>query len=180
MKTRNLAALLLVTWFYACNNPKRTDKVIDSAISAVTETKADTLAFAFDSIKIYSKIQNSKIKQPADTAKAVISYPVFKDQSINKFLEDRVIGLAGKQGHYKTYKELTAGFIKEYDTFKSTASQSESAWFLDMNLKVVTNYPNYLSVLYRYVDYKGGAHPNTLFTYFNYDPKLIKQSHLIH
>jgi hypothetical protein len=174
MKTRHLAALLLVTGFYACNNPKRTDKVIDSAISAVTETKADTLAFVFDSIKVYSKIQNSKIKQHADTAKAVLSYPVFKDQSVNKFLEDRVIGLAGKQDHYKTYKELTAGFIKEYDTFKSTASQSEAAWFLDMNLKVVANYPDYLSVLYRYVDYKGGAHPNTLFTYFNYDPKTYQ------
>ncbi len=163
--------MLLVTGFYACNNQKKTDKVIDSATAVVTGTKTDTLTYKFDSIKVYSKIQTSKTKQPADTAKAVIVYPVFKDQDVNKFLEDRVIGLAGKQEHYKTYKELATGFIKEFDTFKSTAAQSEAAWFEDMNLKVITNYPNYLAVLYTYVDYKGGAHPNTLFTYFNYNPK---------
>ncbi|QNK63324.1 DUF3298 domain-containing protein [Pedobacter sp. PAMC26386] len=175
MKTRDLASFVLLTALYACNNnPKRTEKAIDSTNSALTETKTDTLGFTMDSIKIYSKVKDSKIKQQTDTAKAIIVYPVFKDPAVNKFLTDRVIGLAGKQDHYKTYQELTAGFIKEFDNFKKTAAQSEATWFEDLNLKVVANYPNYLSVLYTNVDFKGGAHPNTLFTYFNYNPKTYQ------
>ncbi|MET1055496.1 MAG: DUF3298 domain-containing protein [Pedobacter sp.] len=169
-----LITLLAVAGLYACNNQKKSDKVIDSASTAVTQSDKDSLTYSYDSVRVYSKTKVSANKLITDTAKAVIFYPVFQDQGVNKFLEDRVIGIAGKQGINKTYKELATGFIKEFDTYIAANKGAEESWFQKIDLKMKANYPNYLSVLMTYSDYKGGAHPNTLFTYFNYNPKTYQ------
>lgn len=167
---RKLAALVLLTGLYACNNQK-TDKEIDSASNTATGSPTDTLSYTYDSVKVYSKTPVSVNKNVTDTAKAVISYPIFTTETANNFVREKVIGLAGKQGAYKDYKELANGFITEFDSFKSKNVDSPESWFEDMDLKVTANFPNYLSVLFTYVDYRGGAHPNTLFTYLNYNPQ---------
>jgi len=167
---RKLAALMLLTGLYACNNQK-TDKVIDSTAKTVTGSSTDTLSYTYDSVKVYSKTPVSVNKNVTDTAKAVVSYPQFADETANKFVQEKVIGLAGKQGAYKNYKELANSFIQEYDNFKSKNADSPESWFENLDLKVTANYPDYLSVLFTYIDYRGGAHPNTLFTYVNYNPK---------
>lgn len=174
MMKRTLAALVLVTGFYACNSDHKSEKAVDSATTAVAVIKADSLTYTYDSVKVYSKSIVSTNKQVTDTAKAVIVYPVFKDAAVNKFLQDRVIGLAGKQDVHKNYKQLATGFIKEFDAYQVNNANSTESWFELMDMKVVANYSNYLSVLHTYVDYKGGAHPNTLFTYFNYNPKTYQ------
>jgi hypothetical protein len=168
------SALILVTGIYACTNQKRTEKVIDSAASAVTAASTDSLTYSYDSVKVYSKTAVSTNKLVTDTAKAVIVYPVFSDQKVNKYLQDNVIELAGKKGIYNTYKDEAAGFIKEFDVFLVKNRTSHESWFQHMDLKVKANYPNYLSVLHTYTDYKGGAHANTLYTYFNYNPKTYQ------
>jgi hypothetical protein len=165
-----LIALVAITGMYACTNQKKTDKVTDRA----TEASADSLTYSYDSVKVYSKTPVSKNKLVTDTAKAVIAYPVFSDQAVNKFFEARVIGLAGKDGIYKNYRQLAAGFIKEFDTFQAGNPDSQQSWFQHIDLKVKANYPNYLSVLLIYADYKGGAHANYLFNYFNYNPKTYQ------
>jgi len=167
---KRLIILLFIPVLHACTNQK-TDKVIDSAAAVVTRTNTDSLSYTYDSVKVYSKNSVSTDKSITDTAKAVIVYPVFTDPVVNKFIEGRVTGMAGKQGAYKTYKDITSGFIKEYDEFQSKNTSRKQIWFEDLDLSVKANYPNYLSVLYTYIDYKGGAHPNTLYTYFNYNPK---------
>ncbi|MCX2479642.1 DUF3298 domain-containing protein [Pedobacter sp. MC2016-15] len=166
-------ALVAVTGMYACSQ-KKTEKVIDSASTAVTAADTDSLSYSYDSVKVYGKARVSSNKLVTDTAKAVVVYPVFQDQTVNKFLEDRVIGISGKQGLSKSYKELTTGFIKEYDTYIAANKGSEETWFQKLDMKVKANYPNYISVLLVFSDYKGGAHPNYLFTYFNYNPKTYQ------
>lgn len=168
---KRLTLVLILPVFCACTNQKKTDKVIDSAAAVVTQTGTDSLSYTYDSVKVYSKNKISANKLITDTAKAVIVYPVFTDPAVNKFITDRVTGSAGKEGMYKTYGEMAAGFIKEFDEFQAKNNSRNQTWFEDLNLSVKANYPDYLSVLYRYVDYKGGAHPNTLFTYLNYNPK---------
>jgi len=170
---KRLAALLLITGLYACNRTGKTDKVIDSAAAVVTQS-TDSLHYSYDSVKVYSKTIISKNKLITDTAKAVIVYPVFNDPAVNKIIEKHVAGTAGEEGVYKTYKEITTGFIKEYDAYQAKNKDSQESWFEDLDLNVKANYPTYLSVLYRYSDYKGGAHPNTLFTYLNYNPKTYQ------
>jgi hypothetical protein len=169
-----LVTLVAATVLCACNNAKKTDKVIDSASTTVTEASTDSLSYSYDSVKVYSKNKISPNKLITDTAKAVIIYPVFRDQAINKFLENRIIGIAGKQDIHKNFKELASGFIKEYDTYIGQNKGNEETWFQKIDLQVKTNYPNYLSALLIFSDYKGGAHPNYLFTYFNYNPKTYE------
>lgn len=169
---KRLIALAFVTCLYACNNEKKTQQVVDSA-SATVKPGTDSLTYTYDSVKVYGHPSLSKNKLITDTAKSVIAYPVFSDHVVNKFLEDRVISMAGQQGIYKTYKELTTGFIKEFTVFQSK-NKEDQTWFQNMDLSVIKNYPNYLSVLYTYMEYKGGAHPNTLFTYINYNPKTYQ------
>ena len=174
MKSK-LAALILVTGLYACTGNKKSAETSDTTAKAVVGgTKTDTITYTYDSVKVYSKNKISKNKQVTDTAKAVILYPVFADAETNKFIKERVITLAGKQDVYKSYKEVAAGFIKEFDTFQATDMGSAQTWFEDISLKVVANYPNYLSILNTFADYKGGAHPNVLFTYLNYNPKTYQ------
>jgi len=173
MKKEIIVAILAVAAIYGCTNQK-TEKVIDSASTAVATSGKDSLTYSYDSVKVYSKTKVSTNKLVTDTAKAVIVYPLFQDQAANKFLEDRVIGISGKQGIDKNYKELTAGFIKEFDTYIAANKGAQESWFQKVDMKVKANYPNYLSVLMTYSDYKGGAHPNTLFTYLNYNPKTYQ------
>ena len=169
-----LTAIILFTCLYACNGDKKAGKTSGSETPVPSAVGSDSLSYSYDSVKIYSKTPVSKNKAVTDTAKALIKYPVFADQQVNQFLEQRVIALAGKESIYKNYKQLAAGFIKEFDDYKIKNPATDETWFENMNLRVVANYPNYLSILYIYSDYKGGAHPNTLFTYFNYNPKTYQ------
>jgi len=169
-----LIVFAVITSVYACTNQKKTDKVIDSAAAVATGAGTDSLSYSYDSVKIYSKTPVSKNTLVTDTAKAVITYPVFRDQAINKFLEERIIGLAGKQGIHKNYKELATAFIKEFDAYRKGNPGTQESWFANINLQMKANYPNYISILVIYSDYKGGAHPNTLFTYLNYNPKTYQ------
>lgn len=166
-----VVALALLSSLYACTRQKRTDKVIDSATSVALNPSSDSLTYTYDSVKVYGKNKVSKNKMVTDTAKAVVVFPVFPDHTVNKFVEEKVIGLAGKQGVYTSYKELANGFMKEFDTFQDKNPASQESWFMKMDLKVKANYPNYLSILHTYIDAQGGAHPNTLYTYYNYNPK---------
>jgi hypothetical protein len=168
---KSLAALLLVTGFYACSSDHKSDGTSDTTIQTKTGMVIDSLTYQYDSVKVYSKNRVSKNKQVTDTAKAVIVYPKFADEAANKFIMDRVIGLTGKQDIYRSYKDVASGFIKDFDTYQAANLNSTESWFQQINLKVVTNLPNYVSVLQTYVEYKGGAHANSLYTYFNYNPK---------
>lgn len=170
----SLTALIIVIGFYGCRRDKKPEETKEFTANVVTGNSTDTLTYTYDSVKVYSKNPVSKNKAVTDTAKAVVTFPVFKDEAANKFIKDRVIGLTGKQDTYKTYQELVTGFIKEYDDYQSIHVNSTETWFENLNIKIIANYPNYLSALHIYTDYKGGAHPNTLFTYFNYNPKTFQ------
>jgi hypothetical protein len=173
MMKRFIAGILLLATGAACTNNK-TAEVTDSSATPVKTVPTDSLTYTYDSVRVYSKTPVSTNKAVTDTAKAVVIYPVFKDAATNKFLEEKVIALAGKKDVYKTYKQLATGFIKEFDTYKTGNPTATDTWFTKMDLGVKANYANYISVLFIYQDYKGGAHPNYLFTYFNYNPKTFQ------
>lgn len=171
---KKIAALLLLTSIYACNNEKKTEKTIDSATAVVTQTP-DSLGYTYKAVKVYGHPTAAKNSLITDTARSIIAYPLFTDKTVNKFVEDRVTSMAGagmdgKTSVYHTYKQLAEGFIKEFNTYQADNTGSPQPWFQDIDLRVTANYPNYLSILFTLVDYRGGAHPNTLYTYLNYNP----------
>ena len=172
MMKRSLAALVLMAGFCACSGDRKPAGANDTAATTpLTGTPADTLSYTYDSVKVYSKNRLLANKQVTDTAKAVIMYPHFANAAANKFMMDRVIGLTGKQELYKSYKQVASGFIKEFDDYQLANINSTESWFQQISMKVISNLPNYVSVLHAYTEYKGGAHANVLYTYFNYNPK---------
>ncbi|WP_219226122.1 DUF3298 and DUF4163 domain-containing protein [Pedobacter antarcticus] len=171
MKTKSIAGLILLTGLYACtsNTPKE-QNTADQSSETVSLT--DTLKYKFDSVKVVStsKLLGEGANQEATTAKVI--FPVFNKESVNQYVTDEVLSLSGKKSQFKTYKELTAGFIKEFDVFNTKDNNPNgNPWFEYIDLKVAANYPNYLSLKFTYSEYKGGAHPNTLFSYLNYNPQ---------
>lgn len=163
---KQLYILLLAASFAACNSEQ---KVAGNGDSTVVNSATAQLAFKYDSVKVYSKYpvpaENGK-----DTSKAVISYPVFADEKINQFIEQKVMASAGEGEHYTAYNEFTNAFIKNFDDFSKENKAYAQTWFMDGKVEVKEQQPQYLSFLYTYVNYEGGAHPNSVFTYLNYNP----------
>lgn len=149
----------------ACQNEKKSVSSTDTTL----HTTVANLSFKYDSVKVYSKhtVTNDNI---TDTTKAVIAYPVFADRKINQFLEQKMMSFANEGEHYNTYQDFTAAFIKNYDDFTKENKDYSQTWFMNGKIEVVEQQAKYLSALVTYVNYEGGAHPNSNFTYLNYDP----------
>jgi hypothetical protein len=174
MKRSLALAMLLVSGIYACNSDQKAGNDNQGTQDSTAVLNTDTLSYTYDSIKVYSKQPISANKNVTDTAKAVVKFPLFKNAAANKFVKDMVIGQTGQEENYRTYKELASGFIKEFDDYKAINVNSTETWFQLLNIRVISNYPNYISMLHTYSEYKGGAHANTLFTYFNYNPESLQ------
>ncbi|KEQ29626.1 DUF3298 and DUF4163 domain-containing protein [Pedobacter antarcticus] len=174
MKTKSIAGLILLTGLYACtSNTPKGKNTADQSTETVSLT--DTLKYKFDSVKVVStsKLLGEGANQEPTTAKVI--FPVFNTESVNQYVTNEVLSLSGKKLQFKTYNELTAGFIKEFDVFNTKDNNPNgNSWFEYIDLKVAANYPNYLSLKFTYSEYKGGAHPNTLFSYLNYNPQSGK------
>lgn len=168
---KRIGIFILLISFMACQSGKKTTGTTDS--STVPGT-ADTLTFSYDSVKVYSTQPISKNKNVTDTSKAVISYPVFSDEQTNSFVLEKVLLTADSGKNYKSYRAYTADFIKSFEDFQKTEDRPQT-WFLEIKNQVTVQKPAYLSVLSRYVSFMGGAHPNTVYTYLNYNPVTHQQ-----
>jgi len=164
---KKLYILLLAASFAACQSERKAGGNTDSTAVAPT---ADQLSFKYDSVKVYSKNLVPATENGQDTTKAVISYPVFADQKINQFIEQKVMNSANEGEHYTSYAGFTNAFVKNFDDFSKENKAYAQTWFMNGKVEVVAQRPQYLSLLYTYVNYEGGAHPNSSFTYLNYNP----------
>jgi len=167
---KKLALFLISISFIACQNEKKSVSTSDTT-NKVNHTD---LSFKYDSVKVYSK-HTIKSEDVTDTTKAVISYPIFPDQKVNQFIEQKMMSFANEGEHYNTYQDFTNAFIKNFDDFNKENKDYGQTWFMDGKIEVIAQKPQYLSALITYVNYEGGAHPNSNFTYLNYDPANHKE-----
>ncbi len=165
MPMKKLYILLVAASFAACQSEQKAGSNTDSTIIAA----AEQLSFKYDSVKVYSQhpISSENVK---DTTKAVLSYPVFADQKINQFIEQKVMNSANEGEHYSSYQDFSEAFVKNFDDFSKENKDYAQTWFMNGKVEVAARQPRYLSFLYTFINYEGGAHPNTVFTYLNYDP----------
>ena len=163
---RNIIAILLLVFsISACQN--RSDK-------KVKET-TDTLSYTYDSVKVYSKHIPKNNYDRIDTPKAVISYPVFKVDTLNRFIKRRVFDTFAQEEPATSYQNIATSFIKGYDDFVITDKNTPQAWYLIIKINVLKQSPNYLALKYIHADYVGGAHGNTIISFLNYDPRTNKE-----
>lgn len=168
---KTLAGLLLLASIYSCSNNHKAGEADDSATPAVMLSAADTLHYHYDSVKVAGKTPVSANKQASGTVRAEIVFPVFSNKAAGKFIEAAVISLSGKQVLYASYRDMAAGFVREFELYKSEGPPSKESWHQRVQMKVAANYPTYLSVLLNDDEYRGGARPTTLLSYFNYNPQ---------
>jgi hypothetical protein len=162
---KKLALFLLSASLLACQTEKKTGNGSDTtALSSSSE-----ISFVYDSVKVVSN-HIVKNENTTDTTKAVLTYPVSIDTALNKFIEQKLMTFANEGEHFKTYQEFVDAFIKNYDNFIKENKDYSQTWFMDGKIDVVEKLPHYFSALITYVTYEGGAHPNSVFTYLNYDP----------
>lgn len=167
---KKLALFFITVSFIACQNEKKSVSTTDTTnLSSHAE-----LSFKYDSVKVYSK-NTVTHEKTIDTTKAMITYPVFADQQVNQFIEQKMMKFADEGEHYNTYQDFTSAFIKTFDDFSKENKAYGQTWFMEGKIEVVAQQPQYLSALITYVNYEGGAHPNSNFTYLNYNPSDHKE-----
>ncbi len=155
----------IVLIFSACRNENANkNNVLSNSIS-------DTLSYKYDSVTVYSKNIIKSESKHTDTTKAIISYPVFNNDDLNKFIERQVTDYIAKDEQTASYAYLANSFVKGYDEFYAQNKDTFQNWFLMINITVLNQKKDYIALKYLHADYSGGAHPNTNFTFINYNPK---------
>jgi hypothetical protein len=172
---KKIYVVSLVSILMACQQqPDRTtETTADSNLK--TEVAADTLTYTYDSVKVYSKTPLSSNKQVTDTAKAVVSYPVFSDTKINALVQENALYSDNPdQKKPDSYQDIVKNFIDGFDNFKKGNETTIQTWFKDIDIKVLPQWNNYLGFAYSFVEYVGGAHMNSGLTYKNYNAQTLK------
>ena len=166
MKNYSFIILIILIAFSACQNDK------DKAKEAANEQSVtDTLNYAYDSVKVYSKHIPKGNESFIDTAKASISYPVFKNDSLNQFIKRKVFDFFAEEEQATSYQDITNSFIKGYDDFVKSNPNTPQSWFLMIKINVIKQNSSYIALKYIHSDYAGGAHGNTMISFLNYNPK---------
>jgi thioredoxin-related protein len=169
---RKLAIGLICLGIIACQSENKNNKNIDLAADVNSAAASDSLTYSYDSVKVVSKHVVPIEESFSDTTKAVITFPRFLDADLNKLVEDRVCRNASTPDKsFKTYQELADNFIKGFDDYLSYNEDNIQTWFLDVNVDVLLQTQELLSLKFTQADYMGGAHPNSSFSYLNYDRK---------
>lgn len=168
---RKLLIGVICLCIFACQSENKNKLAADSIGAGSTTEPADTLTFTYDSVKVYSKTPVSRDANVTDTAKAVIVFPKFTDGTLNKLIEARVCkNTANPDVTYNSYQEVANSFVKAFDEYMTYDEDHIQTWFLDVKVNVIRQSAGLVALKFTQVDYMGGAHPNSSFTYVNYDP----------
>lgn len=167
---------LAVASLFACQSEKKTAPATDSTATATELTnKSDSVAYTYDSVKVYGKNRVSKDARVTDTAKAVITYPVFKDAKLNDLVLKKLTGSVDAEKVYTSIDSYAKGFMGDFDQYQKESPEDIQSWFLTIDTRVIKQKANYIGFYTTYVNFSGGAHPNSSFTYQNYNPVTHKQ-----
>lgn len=167
---------LAVASLFACQSEKKTAPAMDSTAMATELTnKSDSVAYTYDSVKVYGKNRVSKDSRVTDTAKAVITYPVFKDAKLNDLVLKKLTGSVDAEKVYTSIDSYAKGFMGDFDQYQKESPEDIQSWFLTIDTRVIKQKANYIGFYTTYVNFSGGAHPNSSFTYQNYNPVTHKQ-----
>lgn len=159
--------LVAVSLLMACRNENK-----DKKVAHVITAENDTLTYRYDSVKVVSNnLVKSGVNSEADTANAVVRYPIFENDSLNHYIKKQVFDYFGKDEHPTAYEDVASSFIRGYNDFYMKNPGTAQWWYLLIDIKVMRQLHNYIALKYIHSDYAGGAHGNTSISYINYNPK---------
>ena len=175
---KKIVAILFISSLFACQgeqNKQGTEDTLRYQKDSLN-LAADTLTFRYDSLKVYSKNLVSVNKDVKDTTKATIVYPVFNNQQVDALVKGNALKSNGPdEPSYKSYEDLAGGFIRQYDDFLKEGLGHTPTWFKEIHITVLPQRIGYLGLKYFYIDYAGGAHPNSAIIYKNYNTNTLQE-----
>lgn len=125
-------------------------------------TAPDTLAYEY---KDYLKYSDNLIRtsETTDTTFFAVSYPVFQDSAVNRFVQTELLG-----SDTATVEKSAQTFIGEFDNFYQS-DPFPRVWTSESHAKVYRITPSYLSLVIDASSYTGGAHGNYATIFKHYD-----------
>jgi hypothetical protein len=90
-------------------------------------------------------------------------------EKINSKIQRELLRPRGRERSNKNFKELMQNFIDEYKNFKRDFPESQQEWEIERKAYNNFNDDNILSCTFSEYSYLGGAHPNTFFTFTNFN-----------
>lgn len=175
---KRIVAIIFISSLFACQSEQNRQATEDtlSYQKDSLNLEFDTLAFHYDSLKTYSKNLVSANKGIKDTTMATIVYPIFNNQQVDGLVKGNALKANGPdEPPYKSYEDLANRFIRQYDDFQKEGLGHTPAWFKEVHITVLPQRKNYLGLKYFYVDYAGGAHPNSAIIYKNYNSTNLQE-----
>ena len=130
--------------------------------TAKESTALDTLVYEYTDYLLYS---NNLIKtsETTDTTFFSVSYPVFQDSAVNRFVRAELLG-----SDTATVEKAAQVFIGEFDRFYQSDSFPR-VWTSESHAKVYRLTPTYLALAINASSYTGGAHGNYATIFKHYD-----------
>jgi len=175
---KRIVAIIFISSLFACQseqNKQGTEDTLNYQEDSLN-LASDTLVYHYDSLKVYSKNQVSANKGMKDTTMVSILYPVFNNQQVDGLVKGNALKANGPdEPDYKSYQDLANNFISQYDDFQKEGLGNAAAWFKEINITVLSQRKGYLGLKYFYVDYAGGAHPNSAIIYKNYNATTLQE-----
>lgn len=154
------------TLFFSCTSNNQ-----DKKVAHVITAENDTLSYHYDSVRVVSNNLSAGL---TDSTTAVVSYPIFDDQQLNKHILQQTFNFYRQNEPVSTYQDIASGFVGLYNEFYLENKGSSHPWHLSLEIKVIRQLHNYIALQYTHSDYAGGAHGNTHVSFDNYNPKTQK------
>ncbi|GAB1462374.1 DUF3298 and DUF4163 domain-containing protein [Pedobacter sp.] len=159
--------LLTVSLLWACTSENK-----DKKVAHVITAENDTLTYRYDSVKVVSNnLVKLAVNKQADTANAIVRYPVFENDSLNNYIKSQVLHYFGDEEMPTAFDDIASSFIRGYNEFYLENPGTAQWWYLLIDIKVIRQLHNYIALKYIHSDYAGGAHGNTVISYINFNPK---------
>lgn len=162
-----LISLAVLTLFFSCTSNNN-----DKKIAHIITAENDTLNYRYDSARVVSnnlvKVETSVVP---DSTNAVVKYPIFDDQEINKHILQQTFNFYRQNEPVSSYQDIASGFVGLYNEFYLENKGTSHPWYLSIDIKVIRQLHNYIALAYTHSDFTGGAHGNTHISFDNYNPK---------
>ncbi|MCJ0743612.1 DUF3298 and DUF4163 domain-containing protein [Pedobacter montanisoli] len=153
--------LFIALSFFACRNEEKKGKDL---------TGTDTLTYKTEHIQVLSSYIPKPQDGITDITKATISYPVFQNKALNDYLLKQVFSFFSQEEPPTSYQDVANSFVKGYDEFATENKDYTHSWYLDINIKPISQFKDYIALAYTHSDYTGGAHGSHNIIYINFDP----------
>lgn len=169
MKQVNYLILtLLIVLLAACGKQKVDNKSADD----LSNTKQDN-NLQFITKTEFKSYQNCKPGEPNCTyirlSYVVITTGKIKDK-INSMINSQLLfAYEMPDAHFKSTDEMMSMFLRDYESFRTQMPSAPQIWSVEMKFVVKSQTEKTLCVLGDLYSYLGGAHPNSMQGFLNFN-----------